>query len=183
MKTETCGRCRIPLVFTADELGRLWQHETEPAISHTPILGTLTDWAPVRRSDVAPEPPATPVPEPEVRSEVIESWGRDERVPRAAVRFVKAVQRTAGNLGSDIRVTYARGPLIGANGKVLRERCESILVRVEARDAHWFASWLTKEPHPPLAKEWENEGAWGATDDRPWSKWGTKEILTYLKEH
>lgn len=86
--------------------------------------------------DAEPEGIMTEVPEPEVRKTAIER--DDERCPQGARNLLNAAARAGWEVR---RLTYARGPWIGAKGQVLSISDTVVCGVVDGDQRYAVASW------------------------------------------
>jgi hypothetical protein len=86
-------------------------------------------WSVTETETVAPRPPV------EVHATVVDAT--DSRVSTGARRIIKP----AVEAGWTVRITYARGPYLGAKGESLRV-VDSIMVRGRRAGDHFVACWI-----------------------------------------
>lgn len=172
MKPEICSRCRQEVRWgIRDGVGPTWLHREH--VDHAVLFGrpmtvadkaevdrqrnlprtnengdtyTVAEWEREKMSkkkrdalDVEDDVEAEPIPEPEVRSTPIEN-PKDARVPGGCRTVTNLIAKQGWEIAS---LTYARGPYLGANGKVL-SISDSILLRARSLDTpvrFAVASW------------------------------------------
>ena len=108
-RSETCSACGEEVRW-GTRLGRtMYLHRTE--VDHLPVLGNNAPVALVRTPE---EPPAEPVPEPEILSHSIEI--SDLRNRSGVKQVANLVIKHGWEL---VSLTHARGPYVGSKGTVL----------------------------------------------------------------
>lgn len=125
-----------------------------------------------------PEPP--PAPQVPGRPAALEEIARCASARNALANATKA--------GWTAWLSYAQGPLLGANGQVLEHPVESLVLRARKGSARLVAAWLCRPsqtaPHKKTAvmtEKWALDFAYVSPGDGTWTAIGGNEIKTHLE--